>query len=72
MKTDDELQRIDTEHQRYLERMQITIRQRLTSRGCSEAEIEWHLATLPTEPIRVIVRRMMAMPISRIQPNRAT
>lgn len=67
MENDDERSRIDAEHQHYLNRMRIAIRQRLTARGRSEEEIERHLSSLPAEPICVIAQRMMAMAAHRVQ-----
>lgn len=58
--TEQDFQRRDAEHQRYLARIRVAIRQRLTARGSSEAEIERYLADLPDEPIAVVVQRMMA------------
>jgi hypothetical protein len=60
MMIDYDLQCRNEEHARYLDRIRVAIRERLTSRGYSEAAIENYLAELPKEPISVLVEKTMA------------
>lgn len=60
MINDQERECLHAEHQRFLDRMRMAIRERLTSRGRPEAEIEQYLATLPAEPISTMIQRVRA------------